>query len=69
MTTRQRRRGPRPKIDALAVAAALAEGEGAYALAKRLGVDPTAIYRARDRARMAVLTELHQTTLTNRPSA
>jgi hypothetical protein len=60
MTNITARPGPKPKIDALAVSAALASGESAYALAERLGVHPTSIYKGRDRARLAVLTEMHQ---------
>ena len=68
MTMNQSRRGgPKPKIDSFAVSAALAAGEGAYALAKRLGVHPTAIYKARDRARLAVLTELHRSEAAKHP--
>jgi hypothetical protein len=63
-----RRRGRRPRIDALEVLEALAAGESAPALARRLGVDHTTVYRARDRARLAVLTDLHKGTSASTPA-
>jgi hypothetical protein len=48
-------RGRPPTIDALGIVAALNAGESAPALARRLGIAPSSVYRARDRARRIVL--------------
>jgi hypothetical protein len=57
------RPGRKPVLDALAIVAALDAGEPAYAVATRLGVAPSSIYRARERARRVVLSELNSTTV------
>jgi len=52
------RPGRKPVLDALAIVAALDAGEPAYSIAERLGVAPSSIYRARERARRVVLSEI-----------
>jgi hypothetical protein len=60
MTQPKSRPGRKPTIDALAVVASLDAGEPPYSLARRLQIAPSSVYRARERARRVVLTELHQ---------
>jgi hypothetical protein len=59
--TLPRRAGRPPVLDALAIVTALDKGESAVALARRLGVWPSSIFRARSRARRIVLREMQST--------
>lgn len=53
-----RRPGRPPVLDALAIVAALDAGVPAYSLARRLGIAPSSVYRARERARRVVISEM-----------